>query len=42
VAIFASTALSPSALFARGLGRAAAFFAVGLVVLLALRILSVI
>src|ERR1700685_790911 len=41
-AIFASTALSPSALSARGPGRAAAFFATCLVVLLALRILSVI
>src|SRR5262249_17350673 len=41
-AIFASTALSPSALSARGRGRAAAFFAACLVVLLALRILSVI
>src|SRR5262249_11533750 len=34
-AIFASTALSPSALSARGRGRAAAFFAACLVVLLA-------
>src|SRR5262249_41920035 len=42
-AIFASTALSPSALSARGPGRAAAFFAAAcLVVLLSLRILSVI
>src|ERR1700688_1790259 len=41
-AIFASTALSPSALSARGPGRAAGFFAVFLVVLLALRILLVI
>src|SRR5437763_12120978 len=41
-AIFASTALSPSALSARGPGRAAAFFAAVLVVLLALRILSII
>src|SRR5437868_5353357 len=41
-AIFASTALSPSALSARGPGRAAPFFAACLVVLLALRILSVI
>src|SRR5258708_3703344 len=41
-AIFASTALSPSALSARGPGRAAAFFAAFLVVLSALRILSVI
>src|SRR5215471_7562230 len=41
-AIFASTALSPSAWSARGRGRAAAFFAACLVVLLALRILSVI
>ena len=41
-AIFASTALSPSALSARA-GRAAAFFAAAcLVVLLSLRILSVI
>src|SRR5207244_913490 len=38
-AIVASTALSPSALSARGLGRAAAFFAACLVGLLALRIL---
>src|SRR5262249_40839390 len=42
VAILASTALSPSALSARGLGRARAFFAACLVVLLALRIRSVI
>jgi hypothetical protein len=41
-AIVASTALSPSALSARGPGRAAAFFAACLVVLLALRPLSVI
>src|SRR5437879_5609032 len=41
-AIFASTALSPSALSACGPGRAAAFFAACLVVLLALRIFSVI
>jgi len=41
-AIFASTALSPSPLSARGVGRAAAFFAAFLVVLLALRLLSVI
>src|SRR5256885_6954220 len=41
-AIFASTALSPSALSARGPRRAAAFFAACLVVLLALRVLSVI
>src|SRR5262249_29736167 len=41
-AIFASTALSPSTLSARGPGRAAAFFAACLVVLLALRLLSVI
>src|SRR5258708_7070688 len=41
-AIVASTALSPSALSARGPGRAAAFFAAFLVVLLALRPLSVI
>src|SRR5205823_1461033 len=41
--IFASTALSPSALSARGPGRAAAFFAAAcLVVLLSLRKLSVI
>src|SRR5207248_9394503 len=41
-AIVASTALSPSALSARGPGRAAAFFAAFLVVLLALRTRSVI
>jgi hypothetical protein len=41
-AIVASTALSPSAVSARRPGRAAAFFAACLVVLLALRILSVI
>src|SRR5206468_7007666 len=41
-AIVASTALSPSALSASGTGRAAAFFAACLVVLLALRLLSVI
>src|SRR5437667_286574 len=41
-AIFASTALSPSALSARGPGRAAAIFAACLAVLLALRILLVI
>jgi hypothetical protein len=41
-AIFASTALSPSASTARGPGRAAAFFAAFFVVLLALRALSVI
>src|SRR6266700_2772015 len=40
-AIFASTALSPSALSARGPGRAAVFFAACLAVLLALRLLSV-
>src|SRR6516162_2510199 len=41
-AIVASTALSPSALSARGRGRAADFFAAFLVVLLALRTFSVI
>src|SRR5436190_21279914 len=41
-AIFASTALSPSALSARGPGRAAAFLAAFLVVVLALRTLSAI